>query len=1428
MELPPKLHNDGNFRGLPVYEETLFQIPKGTRTTLKAQIDLWNGSQHKMVSCVYHQHFTLVADIPSDAKHVSLINVKVDRDHRGTILRVDELSECLVIPTLLASDFYNLKETCVGVGALGVGAEFAGWKIKGVNDQQETMCELQRKIAKACVVKGDIAFGSVVGELYRTFERPCPLALGFSCQAFSKAGDQLGGADQRSMSLPRALHAAYLTDAPFVVLECVSEAPTYAFVRNAIQQFCDVTHFAKSEIIMNLGELWVSQRKRWWCVLINPEIGKVPLSPLPSMDKPPVISDFCAEFQIPEVETLEEVKLTHQEYQQMMNLGISLSDNEINKHGQMPTALHSWGNQFQKCQCGCRTTGLATSRLSRRGFFGVLIKMVNSEGQLFYRHPTSQEIALFCGLPLKMDFSGNPRLEIAAVGQLASPLQSGWIFSLIRGHLQQQNIQIGQFVREGQILGSLLQALFDMRREVWPHLQETMAMQMFEQSILQRFPIGDCEKKEEDSSMETEVETESVVDRKRKPESNQESFSQKLAKVANRNQTEVAFVSNEVKAIHGAIPGFEKAVECTGQQKEISQPAIETPVETVPVEEIPIENVGAIPGFVQAVECKGQQKEISQPVIEIPAEKVLVEEISIGKVANKVDSEIRFFVSPDFAVTPGDLYAKRTVIFNRIENIIYAISVTPGTKVEHFIKAEGIESPDVEIVSVMGNIIPIDAMVDHWQCLIIQKSEQSFNGLPPEILQVELSKIPRYQSILLQGARVAYEEFVYYMSSFIHAEQAKVVSPIVVLELTDVGLLVESWMQEVRECDEKFPVASAIVTNDHWIPFMFKYSQGQWVGKSSPEGCCLWELFGIEKVKMQLGSEVGKCFDFDCGFQTFAWLMCEVMNTERHLIPLDQAALWRSLLWQHQLATNEKVTNFEVVIFGGAADELVTAVAALLKEHGVFQDRVLSRTQATIDTIGRQQIVQAIQGTRPWVALKQLANQKSPPFKLIREDEFQAVLQHRAKIGKPVGQKRMQKESVSQDVSIQPDELQVPSGVFVQEDGNVVHQISVGQIGAVGKGLVVCNEKEVQPFLETTQLSEAGLAFAVVNPTSSFVQEYGQPIRFPANCRKTNEPVLVSAVLVQRGFQQVGRAIPQHPLKIQEVEVTTAKVLVYKDQIEGEWQTFCEAPLKYVLQQVVCLASCKKNNCTCKSWHPASDPGNEPLLDVWNRDFLTGAFRKTKASDAIMFACAIRVRTDVFSQVLNASGNGGVYVEPRTDDGKGHSSNYHTVWLNKMSFDEAVAAKATAKCCAYLIRVNRRYGLKTDIGNAEALHAQFRAEVPMLVEGKREVYQVGPLPWGTTRSSLQKLFEQWQWAARPLQPVGRAADGKGLMWLAQATAQPGATAVAMAHGDVIIVRQGVEVASMPKVPAVEASSHTMTLGPKLQTSYLMYNEVRLD
>ena len=193
MELPPRIWDTGQYKGLPVYEERLSNLEVGRRTTLKANLVLWNPAGHKMESNLFQQHFILQSDIPCSAKKVALINVRITRDHRGTIVTPDNLSQCLVLEGLKVDDLYRLTETCAGIGALGVGAKYAGWEHGVANEKQPKIAKVLEQVSQRKVVVGDIAFGSTIGEIHRADPRPSVWAFGFSCQSFSRGGDRRGG-----------------------------------------------------------------------------------------------------------------------------------------------------------------------------------------------------------------------------------------------------------------------------------------------------------------------------------------------------------------------------------------------------------------------------------------------------------------------------------------------------------------------------------------------------------------------------------------------------------------------------------------------------------------------------------------------------------------------------------------------------------------------------------------------------------------------------------------------------------------------------------------------------------------------------------------------------------------------------------------------------------------------------------------------------------------------------------------------------------------------------------------------------------------------------------------------------------------------------------------------------------------------------------
>ena len=1310
-----------------------------------------------MRSSLYQQHFILNAELPKEANCVSLINARVTRDHRGTILTPDSLSQCLVIKGVQVEDLYRLSETCTGIGALGIGAKQAGWEVTVVNEKQPKLAELLASVSEAKVVLGDIAFGSTVGDMHRQDPRPSALAFGFNCQSFSKGGDMKGGEDERAMTLPRGLHAGYLLGCPIIVLECVAEAPTFAFVKQALSQFCEVTGFVKSEIVHELHHIWVANRQRWWCVLTHGELGQVPLSPMPQIENGPAISDFFDEFPLPEEHIMKQLELASHEISQLKSIGADMNNCEAKKHVPLPTALHSWGNQFQACKCECRSKALSSTRMLSRGFYGVLIKQRNHEGVVVFRHPSAQETALLCGLPMKMP-NVDARLELCAVGQLASPLQSSWVFAEIRQHLKHQNVGQMEHITPKRVLWNLCQELFELRQQLWPEMQETLAMKMFSNTISKQLfpnelePVVSVEQSYPEISSPEDVGEQKRNEQTKRKSSDEKSFAESLTKACKVSQ-EV----KEAKAIPGAVPGFSNNTPQSDVVEVSSRP--EEPI------------------------VREASEEVAEPV---------------------------FFQHDGMSITPGDVLAKKLVVYNRVNATVSAIQVKDGATVKDLLAAEGFRNDDgIRVVSTLGKGLHKETMLGLHQCVVIE-SIQSESPQTYLELQLQCVGLARYRSILVQHGWVAVDEMKFYLCALSSQSGVAVIEPMIISDLGDVPLLTEAWLHDVKVAAENSTVITAILWCGHWIPFVFQQGPDQLIAITSGEGVKMWPLTQQHDVEVGDEGEVCKIFPNDCGFQAIAWIGARIgkgSSHDREKMDSDSAEAWRFLFWQNIMMNPKKAKSCRYIHVGGHADELHIAVAAILKEHGVFGERVMPRAKEVVDKLGKHEVQQAIASIRPWVALKQLANQASPKLNLVWEDEFNVVVKARAKQSKPVGWKRKDGENKQTKVQITPADINVPAGVFVQEDGTVVQQIAVQQVGSVGKGLVVCLEEEANQFVHEGCLSAQGLAFAVVNPSQEFISQHHAPERFPACCVTTQEPMLVSAVVVQKGRQRVMRAEPENKPKIDEVPVKTAKILVYKDQVDVQWQVFHEGPMKYILSKIKCLAVCRKQGCMCESWH-VGDSVSEPLLDVWNRDYLTLGFKKSKPQEAELFACAVRVRSDIFDDVMAQSGQVGIYVEPRSDDGKTHCDKYHTVWLNKMVYHEAIAACAKAKTQAFLIRVNRRYGLKTKVEHANDLHQQFRAEVPMVQGAATITFTVGPLPWGTTRKSLQELFNTWGWQARALQPAGRSADGKGLLWNAIASSSPSSSVVQMEHGDIIIVRKEIPAAVSPEIPTIEASNHT--------------------
>lgn len=200
--------------------------------------------------------------------------------------------------------------------------------------------------------------------------------------------------------------------------------------------------------------MWPSNRKRWWCVLSHGAFGKVPLTSMPQFSRSPLVSDLMDDFRLLPQDLFQQLKLTDSEMTQLNKLGTDMNRISAQRHATMPTALHSWGSALSACKCQCRSQGLSDLRLQKRGFFGTVVRVMCDDGSVAYRYPDPQELAVLVGLPLLLP-AGDARLQLAAVGQLASPLQSCWVYACIRRHVE----QAGFSMKPPQLLGTGLHEL---------------------------------------------------------------------------------------------------------------------------------------------------------------------------------------------------------------------------------------------------------------------------------------------------------------------------------------------------------------------------------------------------------------------------------------------------------------------------------------------------------------------------------------------------------------------------------------------------------------------------------------------------------------------------------------------------------------------------------------------------------------------------------------------------------------------------------------------------------------------------------------------------------------------------------------------------------------------------------------------------------
>ena len=446
-----------------------------------------------VVDCLTHSPEVVVAQSVPDGQRLRLVGVVDPRVHGCRRLSVfgalvDFPKDLPGVVDLLltdttsvfahglrpVNDLVRVVELCAGVACSSVGLAYAGFTHVASVEWRAPFVQLHRSLhAGIPVIEGDINDPDCIRRLLQQVDPPFCMMSGIACQPYSSGGSQAGSDDVRSNTLPATLKACYLCQSPVLIIECVTQARTNKFVRAQVQQL-ESLGYALSEVVLKLEDQWAARRYRWWLVAMHPSFGVVQL---PEWPKSPslTIRDLMPFVKQWPTDVAQELQLSQHEIQQFTLDGSALRKYVTQLDGKLATCLHSWGSQASECPCGCRSQ-FSEHLIQQRGIYAQLLPVQVAEGPPCFRHFHPCELALLNAMPPPQHWMSADRpdlkLCLAAIGQLASPLQSLWVGACV----MRQMCLVLQFppTEPLDLLQNFKRDLFVCAREMFPNVQGSL------------------------------------------------------------------------------------------------------------------------------------------------------------------------------------------------------------------------------------------------------------------------------------------------------------------------------------------------------------------------------------------------------------------------------------------------------------------------------------------------------------------------------------------------------------------------------------------------------------------------------------------------------------------------------------------------------------------------------------------------------------------------------------------------------------------------------------------------------------------------------------------------------------------------------------------------------------------------------------------
>ncbi len=914
---------------------------------------LTNSNLVSIYPCGTSARVENLVTLQPDTQAITLFDVICNRSGPVIVLVLDNGSSYIEHRQTDLKDFKNMIEVCSGMGIATYGFRECGIETKVACDFRLKFTQAFQSLhPNAAVVTGNISDPEVMKEICFVAKDPGILFSGFSCQPFSRAGNQLGSDDIRSETLHSTLKIAFWLRIPVIILECVSEASTNRYVRKQLREFCLQCRFHMREVYLKLENLWPCRRERWWVVLTASALGGINLKPLPMHGYPTMVKQLLPSDLVLSEEQLAELELDPEELRRFLRVNPDLSKMLLNRNGVAPTFLHSLGSQVKACECGCRASGFSDAQLSR-GLFGILCVVPGEvDGKSRFRHPHPDEVAILTAVPVPVEWPGSLRLMLAGLGQQASPPHALWIGSQVMQYLE--HVVMGDTrTSPRQILDQYLDRI------------RLQAKELFDANRVGNFAAGVT--LEVDECMIVPV-----------PSSNQ------LGKPV------MVQPPDELKWMHF---GDESTFSLFSD--DVGLPLI-----------IPISSPGATVGHLRAAEVgmlpAGECFEVVDPNNGI--------ELGNDTLLSGRSVLIRSFVSPSFvpiaATDPYDVCEPNDspAELGSISPTVHFVAEDPCQVLSKFEDHEVAEGPKIPLD-------PLAALTPNEFLKLRQPGPHTLSALE-QMIKPQMLVEARLQVLDVQESLWADDEIRWHLHRIMvpqDCHEKVILDPLLataVVNSRNVGLLYQ-WMKTLPSPPKI--IVTVLWHQQHWIPFAWTWTKEcltsfSWDVQGSQHQFgflhdALAKLVGAKTFINHLSYRQFALSEL-CGVCAVRWIQNFVSG---QMLPTSADEAQVLHVTAREIFVDALVALGQVPrpwIWGRGLDPGVhSRLVELLTQHGVPKNQVEARSLLAIQSIGVAPLQKALIGTSPWRSLKVLANQVRPALQLVHPDELAEVLKQKIDAG---------------------------------------------------------------------------------------------------------------------------------------------------------------------------------------------------------------------------------------------------------------------------------------------------------------------------------------------------------------------------------------------------------------------------------------------